>query len=46
MAISNEGRGPLFTDPDPDVARAFFRQKKGALNDKQMSVADAVAKFV
>ncbi len=42
----NTGRGPLFTDPDPDVARAFFREKKGALTDKLMSVPDAVARFV
>ena len=42
----NTGRGPLFTDPDPDVARTFFREKKGALTDKLMSVSDAVARFV
>ncbi len=42
----NTGRGSLFTDPDPDVARAFFREKKGALTDKLMSVSDAVARFV
>ena len=42
----NTGLGPLFTDPDPDVARAFFREKKGALTDKLMSVSDAVARFV
>ena len=42
----NTGRGPLFTDPDPDVARAFFREKKGALTDKLMSVSDAVVRFV
>jgi len=42
----NTGRGPLFTDPDPDVARAFFREKKGALTDKLMSVSDAIARFV
>ncbi|MDE2724906.1 MAG: CoA transferase subunit A [Gemmatimonadota bacterium] len=47
MASSeNTGRGPLFTDPDPDVARAFFREKKGALTDKLMSVSGAVARFV
>ena len=42
----NTGRGPLFTDPDPDVARAFFRHKKGALTNKLMSVSDAIAQFV
>ena len=45
-SFENTGRGPLFTDPDPDVARAFFREKKGALTDKLMSVSDAVARFV
>ena len=24
----NTGRGPLFTDPDPDVARAFFERRR------------------
>ena len=38
--------GPLFMDPDPDAARAFFRTKKGAFTDKVMSVSDAVSEFV
>lgn len=41
-----EGRGTLFTDPDPDHAREFFRKKSRAMTNKQMSVKDAVAKFV
>lgn len=38
--------GPLFTNPDPDVARAFFRSKPKPLVDKVMSVPDAVSRFV
>ncbi len=40
------GQGPLFANPDPDAARAFFRQKKGALNNKLMPVSEAVAQFI
>jgi len=40
------GLGPLFTDPDPDAARSFFRKKKTALSDKVMPVAEAVERFV
>jgi glutaconate CoA-transferase subunit A len=40
------GQGPLFANPDPDSARAFFRQKKGALNNKLMLVSEAVAQFI
>ena len=40
------GAGPLFTDPSPDTARAFFREKSRALTDKVMSVREAVSKFV
>ncbi len=46
MAELLSGRGPLFTDPDPEAARAFFRQKRSALIEKVMSVRDAVAAFV
>lgn len=38
--------GPLFTDPDPDVARRFFRAKPKGLVPKVMSVAEAVRQFV
>ena len=40
------GHAPLFTNPDPDVARAFFRSKPKRLIDKVMSVPDAVRQFV
>ena len=41
-----EPTGPLFTDPDPDAARAFFRTKRVAMVEKVMSVSDAVDRFV
>ncbi len=40
------GTGPLFMDPDPDAARAFFRKKSRALTNKVMSVKEAVSRFV
>ena len=40
------GTGPLFTDPDPESARAFFREKSRALTSKVMSVKEAVSRFV
>ena len=36
----------MFTDPDPDTARAVFRTKSRALTNKVMSVKDAVSRFV
>ncbi len=36
----------LFTSPDPDVVRQFFRQKPKRLIDKVMSVTEAVRQFV
>ena len=46
MSKLASGTGPLFTDPDPEVARAFFRKKSRALTGKVMSVKEAVSKFV
>ncbi len=40
------GTGPLFANPDPDVARAFFRKKERSLTDKTMTVKEAVSRFV
>ena len=40
------GLGPLFADPDPDAARAFFRGKSRSVTDKTMSVHQAVERFV
>jgi glutaconate CoA-transferase subunit A len=39
------GAGPLFMDPDPETARAFFRNKSRAQADKVMTVAEAVGRF-
>ena len=44
--MNRSGNGPLFMNPDPDEARAFFRNKKVALTDKVMSVKEAVSRFV
>ncbi len=38
MKVLEEGVGPLFMDPDPDKARAFFREKSRAMVDKRMTV--------
>lgn len=46
MNVLFEGKGRLFTDPDPDKARDFFRQKSRSLTDKKMSVKDAIKKYV
>ena len=40
------GHGPLLGNADCDAARAVFRGKARAMDDKRMSVADAVARFV
>ncbi len=42
----SEGRNKLFTDPDPDVARAFFKTKSRALVSKVTTVKEAVEKGV
>jgi glutaconate CoA-transferase subunit A len=46
MAELAAGTGTLFTDPDPEAAREFFRGKKGALVDKVMTVSAAVRAFI
>ena len=46
MAELASGTGPLFMDPDPDAARAVFREKSRALKSKVMSVQEAVSRFV
>ncbi len=46
MNVLDEGVGPLFTDPDPDAAREFFRTKSRAMVDKRMSVKEAVERFI
>ena len=45
MEVLESGIGKLFTDPDPDNARAFFREKSRKLESKVMTVKDAVKKY-
>ena len=45
MEVIKQGIGRLFTDPDADKARAFFRKKSRAMTNKLMSVKEAVEKF-
>lgn len=45
MEAFENGIGKLFTDPDPDNARAFFRTKSREMKSKVMSVREAVEKF-
>ena len=46
MIVLEEGKGRLFTDPDPDKARQFFREKSRKMQSKVMNLKDAIAKFV
>ena len=46
MDVIAQGKGRLFTDPDPDEAREFFRKKSRKMTNKLMSLDKAVAKFV
>ncbi len=39
-------QGELFTSPDVDEARVFFAQKSWEMNDKRMSVTEAVQRFI
>ena len=38
MKNQEDGIGKLFTDPDPDKAREFFRKKSRKLKNKLMPV--------
>ena len=44
--VIERGVGRIFTDPDADNAREFFRHKSRAMTNKLMTVKDAVDKFV
>ena len=46
MDVLDQGIGKIFTDPDADKARAFFRKKNRKLESKLMTVKEAVEKFV
>lgn len=43
---SDVGVGKLFTDPDPDKAREYFRSKSRVMKDKLMDVSQAVSLFI
>lgn len=46
MVVLEEGRGRLFTDPDPDRARDFFRKKSRKMTNKLMSLKKAIGELV
>jgi glutaconate CoA-transferase subunit A len=46
MNIAEQSMGPLFTSPDPDEARAYFRGKSRAKANKLMSLKEAVERFI
>jgi len=46
VKIIDQGKGELFTDPDPDKARAFFRTKNRKMVNKVMELPDAIKEFV
>ena len=45
MDVIDQGIGKLFTDPDADKARAFFRKKSRKMESKLMTVTEAVEKL-
>ncbi len=46
MTILEQGIGEIFTNPDPDEARAFFRTKSRRKSVKLTELADAVTEYV
>lgn len=46
MEVLAQGIGEIFTDPDADKAREFFRKKSRKLQSKVMTVKEAVDKYV
>jgi len=46
VTVLEEGKGKLFTDPDPDKAREFFKKKSRKMESKVMGLKEAIAKFV
>jgi glutaconate CoA-transferase subunit A len=46
MKAVDQGVGSLFSDPDPDKARAFFAGKRRDMVDKRTTVVEAVREFV
>jgi glutaconate CoA-transferase subunit A len=46
MNFIKKGKGELFTDPDPDHARAFFQKKSRKMVNKAMPLTKAIETFV
>ena len=46
MEVIAQGTGPLFMDPDPDKARAFFKEKSRSMSNKLTTVTEAVKKHI
>jgi len=46
VEVLEQGIGRLFTDPDADKAREFFRKKSRKMENKLMTLKDAIAKYV
>jgi len=46
VEVIDQGCGKIFTDPDADKAREFFRTKNRKLESKLISVKEAVEKYV
>jgi glutaconate CoA-transferase subunit A len=46
MNIISQGKGELFTDPDPDKARAYFQKKTRKMVNKAMPLTKAIKTFV
>ncbi|WP_419658815.1 GctA: glutaconate CoA-transferase, subunit A [Desulfosarcina variabilis str. Montpellier] len=46
MKVLEEGNGRLFTCPDPDHAREYFRTKSRRQTNKEMALKDAIAAHV
>jgi len=44
--VIEQGVGAIFTDPDADKARAFFRTKSRKMENKLTTVKDAVAEYL
>jgi len=46
MEVLEQGLGELFTNPDPDEARAFFRGKSRTASVKLTTLREAVSRYV
>jgi len=46
VEVIEQGVGAIFTDPDADKARAFFRSKSRKMENKLTTVKDAIAEYV